>query len=212
MVGLTLTPEQIRTAPPEVRHWLEQEFARSLRAEPEIEATADGFEHFIALSPDEATAVYAAIRGALPVVNVFFELGREGASLGEDGIEAYPLIDLARQARLANLEHLARCLQAIDNVVRALRHDPNATIFAIDRRGYCLIAAKTQASIAELWQDFVEAHSEPEMHTHGFAATHGETAPLATACPIFPVKSGAMPAAFAHFEDTVPVRVGPGAA
>ena len=34
MVGLTLTPEQIRKAPPEVRRWLEREVATTLGQEP----------------------------------------------------------------------------------------------------------------------------------------------------------------------------------
>ena len=34
MVGITLTPEQVRTAPPDVRRWLEQELAKTFGLRP----------------------------------------------------------------------------------------------------------------------------------------------------------------------------------
>ena len=77
MVGLTLSPEQIRTAPPEVRQWLEHELLaafglQSPTAEPDS-------PQLVAFTVDEATRVLSLIQGMLPVVNVFFELGREGS-------------------------------------------------------------------------------------------------------------------------------------
>ena len=70
MVGVTLSPEQIRNAPPEVRRWLEQELLASLGLQqPETEA---GAPQLAPCSEEEAAAILSLIQGMLPVVNVFF--------------------------------------------------------------------------------------------------------------------------------------------
>lgn len=135
MVGITLSPEQVRSAPPQVRRWLEHEIARSLGLSG---ATAD-FEteqdHLVAVTPDEAAAIYASIRGMLPVVNVFFELGRQGESIARSDIEAYRVTDIVRHARLASIEQLEACLEGINGALRLVRHDHRATLYAHDQRG-----------------------------------------------------------------------------
>lgn len=96
MVGITLSPEQIRAAPPEVRRWLEHELAVSLGLNPPaLPITQPSSPHLAACAPQEAAQVLSLIQGMLPVVNVFFELGREGAAPGE-GIEAFRLADITR--------------------------------------------------------------------------------------------------------------------
>ncbi len=106
MIGITLSPEQIRTAPPEVRRWLQREIAGSLDFQPEREGAKPDAEHLVICGPDEVAAIYAAIGGMLPVVNVFFELGREGESIGPGGVEAYRLGDVLHHARLQSVEQL----------------------------------------------------------------------------------------------------------
>lgn len=83
----------------------------------------------------------------LPAVNVFFELGRTGESVGRDGIEAFRLTDMMRHTRLQSLEQVIACLQAINEAARHVRQDANASLYFLDRRGYCLIAVETQQSI-----------------------------------------------------------------
>ena len=69
MGGITLSPEQIRSAPPEVRRWREEELA----AIEDLPSRG----RVVAVNLDEARAVLASILGMLPVVSVFFELGRK---------------------------------------------------------------------------------------------------------------------------------------
>jgi hypothetical protein len=156
MVGITLSPEQIRAAPPEVRRWLEHEIAVSLGLQaPEAAEAKRRSPHLVSLSVDEAAKVLTLIEGTLPVANVFFELGREGSSAGVDGLEAFRLTDILRHARLQTLEQLAACLEAINAAVRSVRADEGATLYGMDQQGYCFIADETQRSILRVWQQLV---------------------------------------------------------
>lgn len=62
MVGITLSPEQIRSAPPEVRRWLEHELAVSFGLHGrEVDAEPASAEHLMVFSPEEAAAVLPLI-------------------------------------------------------------------------------------------------------------------------------------------------------
>ena len=155
MVGITLSPEQIRAAPAEVRRWLEHELAVSLGLNPPaMPITQPSSPHLAACTPEEAAQVLSLIQGMLPVVHVFFELGREGAAPGE-GIEAFQLADIMRHTRLEVLDQVLACLEILDQAVQRVRNDPGATFHAVDQRGYCLVAAQTQRSIRAIWQQLV---------------------------------------------------------
>ena len=154
MVGITLSPEQIRTAPPEVRKWLEHELLVSLGVQPPSAQPAA--PHLVACGVDEAAQVLSLIQGMIPVVNVFFELGRDGASVGVAGLEAFRLVDILRHTRLQNLQQVVACLDTINEAIRRIRSDADAIFYALDDRGYCLIAEQTQRSILRIWQEIVE--------------------------------------------------------
>ncbi len=159
MVGITLTPAQIRTAPPEVRRWLEREIASSLGLMEQTQAAPHIPPHLVGCGPEEVAAVYEAIRGMAPVANVFLELGRQGESTGRNGIEAHRLAELLPRTRLQNVQQLEACLALIDGVIRKIRGDATACICAVDQRGFCLVAEETQRSIAWLWSQFLSAGS-----------------------------------------------------
>jgi hypothetical protein len=152
MVGITLSPEQIRSAPPEVRHWLENEIARSLGLHPVADTMAHDAPRLAACSPEEAMAVYASIRGMLPVVNIFFELGREGVRTTEADILAFRLADMLRHTHLPDVERLAACLQVIDEAFQQVRNEEGAPLFILDPRGYCVVSATTRQSILAVWK------------------------------------------------------------
>lgn len=156
MVGITLSPEQIKSAPPEVRRWLEHEIAVALglQAPAPVEAQRAS-ARLVALTVEEAGKVLALIDRRLAEVNVFFELGRQGSSVGAEGLEAFRLVDILRHARLQTLDQLAACLDVINEAVRQVYADPEATLYLLDRRGYCLVAEQTQRSILSVWQQAV---------------------------------------------------------
>ncbi len=153
MVGITLTPEQIRTAPIEVRHWIEGELAASLGLRPGGVAQQEpNRQHLVACSIEEAAAVPSLIQGMFPAASVFFELGRQGDSFGSEGLEAFRLLDILKHTRLSNVTQVIGCLDIINEAVRRVREDPMACLYVLDNRGACIVAAPTQQSISELWR------------------------------------------------------------
>jgi hypothetical protein len=184
MVGITLSPEQLRAAPADVRRWIEHEVAVSLGLHaPEVVDAKRGSPQLVGLTVDEAAKVLSLIEGTLPVVNVFFELGREGGSAGVNDLEAFRLVDITRHARLQTMEQLADCLNIINAAVRSVRADANATVYGLDQRGYCFVAGQTHRSIQRIWQGIV---MERALSTSGAPQQEDSTyvpAPAATTTP-----------------------------
>jgi len=151
MIGITLTSEQIRTAPPDVRHWIEREVMASF-GQPSQPKDEPRGEHLAVCSQAQAEAVLAQIQGVLPVVNVFFELGRQGAIFGQPNIEAFRLLDIAHHTRLSDVNQVVACLDIINQAFSNACGDVTARFCALDREGHCFIAMETQQNILRLWQ------------------------------------------------------------
>ena len=146
MIGITLTSEQIRTAPPDVRRWIEREVMASLGQQSQPADEPRG-EHLAVCSAAQAEAVLAQIQGVLPVVNVFFELGRQGAIFGQPNVEAFRLLDIAHHTRLADVTQVVACLDIINQAFSNACGDATAQFCALDREGHCFIALETQQNI-----------------------------------------------------------------
>jgi hypothetical protein len=155
MVGVTLSPEQIRNAPPEVRRWLEQELLASFG----LQQPAAGVEapRLAAIGEEEAAAVLSLIQGMLPVMNVFFELGREGISVDGGSLTAFRLTDILQHTRLQTVEHVIACLDTISAAARRIRGDAHVAFYGLDNRGHCFISAQTRHSILQVWQQIIAA-------------------------------------------------------
>lgn len=200
MVGITLSPEQVRNAPLEVRQWLEREIAAALSLQPEPAAAESGSRHLVACNQQEAALIFARIRSLLPAVDVFFDLGREGQGIGHGEIEAYRLVEMLRHARLQSMDQLAACLQAINEAMRDVRNDPNATLYVLDQSGFCLIAAATQRSIAALWRQLVGGQTMA-----GASTADGPEAALGSPSSTqFAPLVGTVPPAAVHLGDAFP--------
>jgi hypothetical protein len=158
MVGITLTSEQIRSAPPDVRHWIEQQVA-ALFAQPPGDAPHAVSQALAACSIEEARAILAQIQDLLPVVSVFFELGRETAGAVGPGVRALSLADIQRHTRLHSPEQVMQCVTVINQVLGGLRHDPQAMICAFDQQGHCFVADATSRAILALWHDIVASRA-----------------------------------------------------
>ncbi len=158
MIGITLTTDQIRNAPADVRRWIEHEVIASLGIAadaPPVAAVPAQTAHLVALSADEAAAVLSHIQGMMAAVNVFFEFGRPGISFGQPAVMAFRLIDILHHTRLSNVGQVMACLDLINQALAQLRRDPTARFCGYDNEGHCLIAPETQASIAALWQSVI---------------------------------------------------------
>lgn len=164
MIGITLTTDQIRNAPPQVRQWIEHEVIASLGLGAETPAASppQSAGHLVACSVEDAAAVLSQIQGALAAVNVFFEFGRPGVSYGQPPVMAFRLIDILNHTRLQNIGQVMTRLEVINQALAQVRRDPSAKFCGFDNEGHCLIAPATQASIAQLWQGVIaNQNSEP---------------------------------------------------
>ena len=155
MIGITLSPEQVRAAPPEVRRWLEHEVAGMFGLAAEHPAPEEVATRLIGCNPDEATGMLELVQGMLPVVNVFFELGREPASAPVHGLRAFRLADVMRQARLSTPDQVIECLDVLTTALRRVRGDTEALFYLLDDRGRCLVAEPTMRSVLHVWQGIV---------------------------------------------------------
>jgi hypothetical protein len=95
------------------------------------------------------------VQGMLPVVSVFFELGREAASVAVHGLRAFRIADILRHVRLQSPDQVVQCLNVLTQALRRVRGDASAVFFALDEQGHCLVAEVTMRSILRLWQEIV---------------------------------------------------------
>jgi hypothetical protein len=154
MIGITLTTDQIRSAPKEVRQWIEHQVIASLGLAAEAPAPVQA-THLAVLSEEEAAAVLAQVRGMLPSANVFFEFARPGVAFGHPPVMTYRLIDILNHTKLQNIGQVMTCLEALDNAVARLRGEPNIRFSGFDNEGHCFIAPETQQAIAALWHEVI---------------------------------------------------------
>lgn len=173
MIGITLTTEQIRAAPPDVRRWIEREVMASFGQPSQPKEEPHG-EHLAVCSDKEAEAVLAQIQGVLPVVNVFFELGRQGAIFGQPNIEAFRLLDIAHHTRLPDANQVVACLDIINQAFSNACGDVTARFCALDREGHCFIALETQQNILRLWQKMIARQQLSLEEDPAPQAAHGQ--------------------------------------
>jgi hypothetical protein len=163
MIGITLTADQIRNAPREVRQWIEHEVIATLGLSSDLAGATPSPEpsqtaHLVACSMQEAAAVLSQIQGMWPAINVFFEFARPTISFGEPPIMTYRLIDILHHTKLEDIGQVMACLEAINQALTRVRHDTSAKFCGFDSEGHCFIAPETQASIGQLWQSVIAAH------------------------------------------------------
>jgi len=157
MIGITLTTDQIKNAPPEVKRWIEHQVMTSLglAADAPVMPQPVQAAHLLACGADEAAKVLAQVEGVLPALNVFFEFARPGISFGQPAVLAFRLIDILHHARLQNIGQVMACLDMINKAFVQVRQDPSARFCGFDNEGHVFVAPETQRSIAALWQNVI---------------------------------------------------------
>jgi len=158
MIGITLSADQIRSAPPEVRRWIEHQVLAGLGLGPEappVPTLPAQSAHLVACTADDAAKVLAQIQGVLPAVNVFFEFGRPGIALGQPPVMMFRLIDILHHTRLQNVGQVMASLELINTALVEVRRDPSVRFCGFDNEGHCLIAPETQRAIAGVWQSVI---------------------------------------------------------
>jgi hypothetical protein len=186
MIGITLSPEQISQAPPDVRRWLEQQIVGLLNASRVKPAMQPPERHLIGCDLATARGILSLINEILPVVSVFFELAREPAAATAQGLRALRLDEMARHARLQGPEQVMACLRTIDEALQRVCGAPDALLTALDGAGHCLVADTTARSILALWQEIVAARdltAHPSAETAPYAGAMTGQAPYGVAAP-----------------------------
>jgi hypothetical protein len=164
MVGITLSPEQINQAPPEVRRWLEQRISTTLglyRPEPALQTPQP---HLVGCDLESARSILSLMHGVLPGVSVFFELGREPVATSPRGLRALQLDTMARHAHLQSTEQVVACLQAINSTLQRVSGTEDAVLTVLDGSGHCLVADATARNVLALWQEIVAMHDLADSH------------------------------------------------
>lgn len=152
MTGITLSAEQIRQAPAEVRRWIEHEVATALGLQ--VQTTQRELPELVGCGHDELKAVLSLIQGVFPAVNVFFELGRKGTSCAQDRLEAYRLSDIQLHTRLQSTEQVLYCLNLINEALHQARGSTGDSFYGTEG-DYCFIATETQQNIRSLWFELI---------------------------------------------------------
>jgi hypothetical protein len=176
MTSFTFTSEQIQSAPAEVRRWLVQEIGEALvLAQRPAHDPAQGQRVALATcSVEEAAKILERLRGNFLVMQLFFELAREGApGRTAPALHVMDAAEILRHTRLPNGEGLVRGLEAINAAYREVSGDPLSTLFGFDDRGHVYVQEQTHLSIRHLWEQLSlpPATIEPSLPL-GLAAPH----------------------------------------
>jgi hypothetical protein len=176
MTSFTFSVDQIKSAPPEVRRWIEREVTASLAVLNRTEHDPSQL-HTAALAactPQEAAEIFELIKGNFLLSQVFFELGREApGNRGAASLHAVGLADMLRHTRLADGDRLVDCFTAINQAFRTIRNDPEASLFGFDQYGQVWIHQTTHDSVRELWEQLF--HRQPPMVSGPAVAATGPT-------------------------------------
>jgi hypothetical protein len=153
MTSFTFSAEQIRSAPPEARRWMENEIAKALgaQAHPEHDPSRMQAGALATTTIDEAAQIFSLISGNFLVTQVFFELARETPlAQGIPSLHGLNLGDMQRHVQLGDGRQLAECLNVITHALRKVRNDPTASLFAHDEQGHIYIHETTYRNIRML--------------------------------------------------------------
>jgi hypothetical protein len=154
VTSFTFSVEQVRSAPPEVRDWMQDEIAAALLAV--AKARPEAGKHTAALAvctADEALRLFEMIRGNFAAAQVFLELALAAPVAGSN-LYALETGRILRRARLSEDRLLDR-FRMILEVFQQLRQDPAAALLGFDQNNHVFIDAATNHNIRNLWQELV---------------------------------------------------------
>jgi len=158
MVDITLSSDRIRTAPIEVRRWIENELADSLGMRS---AASIPVHHpqLVGCTREEVAQIFEFVRGMPPVVSVLFELGRSSTHRLPSDVVMASLADIAEHAHLQRVSQVVACLKIINDALQELRSDNDALLCAADEEERCYVSSTTQEAIHDVWREMVAAQA-----------------------------------------------------
>jgi hypothetical protein len=161
MISFAFTTDRIRSAPPEVRRWLEAEILGALREAAGPRPEPAHAPELAACTPQEALALFEAIRNDFATAQVFLELGREPPLPNSPPpLHVLAIGEFQRKLRLSD-DRLVACFAALNHAFMRLRNDPEAVLLGFDDSSHVYLHAATHASIRALWEMLI-ATAAPE--------------------------------------------------
>ena len=168
MTSFTFSAEQVRSAPPEVRRWMENEIARALGSQVQSEygPTKAQAGALAAATVDEVAQIFNLLSGNFLLTQVFFELARETPlAPGLPSLHGLSLNDMRRHIQLDDIHQLPECLNVINQALQRVRNDSAATLFARDEQGHIYIHETSHRNIRKLREQLIAQHySEAQPH------------------------------------------------
>ena len=161
MTSLTFSIDQVRSAPPEVRRWIERETMATIAAlnRSEHDPSQVHAAALAACMPQEAAQLFEMIKDNFLLSQVFFELARDVPnSRGPAPLHPLSVADILRHTRLSDGDRLVDCFTAINQAFQTIRNDPEATLFGFDQQGHVFIHQTTHDSIRQLWEQLFTTH------------------------------------------------------
>ena len=161
MTSFTFSAEQVKSAPPEVRRWIENEIVKAFGTRPNADITPSEMQigPLAICTAEEAAEIFNLISGNFPVTQVFFELTRETPfTRSAAPLHSLNLSDMLRHVQFAHSNQLFECFNIINQALQKIRHDPGASLFAFDEVGHVYVHETTCQSIRQLWHQLVPAH------------------------------------------------------
>lgn len=162
MTSFTFSAEQVQSAPPEVRRWMESEIVKALA----LQAHLPGEPSKMQASPlavctiDELVQLLNLISGNFLATRVFFELGRETpVTPNQPSLHVLKLNDMQRHVQLGDGQLLMECLNVINQALQRVRNDPEVSLFAGDESGHIYVHEATYRNIRQLWEQLVLGQS-----------------------------------------------------
>jgi hypothetical protein len=161
LTSFTFTAEQIKSAPPEVRLWIEQEIAAAVRGLATSAPAPAHSPELSACTPEEAFAIFETIRQDFATAQVFLELGREQSVGHVPALHVFSIGEIKRRLRLGD-DRLADCFEAINRSYMQVRNDPETALFGFDQANHVYVHETTHRSIRNLWEELVRLSARPD--------------------------------------------------
>ncbi|MEK4032374.1 hypothetical protein WOC76_22470 [Methylocystis sp. IM3] len=162
MVSFTFSAEEISAAPPEVRRWIESQIVKALGSGKTRDESPSNVEagSLAQCSLDDAVRIFQLISRMLPVVQVFFELGRDSHSLTDPpSLHCLHLDEIQRHLQFDDPQLLAECLGVLDQAFEQVRNDPQISLFATDDQGRIFIHQTSYEAIRKLREQLHRAQA-----------------------------------------------------
>ncbi len=162
MTSFTFSAEQVRSAPPEVRRWMENEIAKALGSQAHSEHDPSKLQAgaLAAATVDEVAQIFNVISDNFLLTQVFFELARETPLAHvSPSLHGLNLNDMRRHVQLDDAHQLLECLNVINQALQQVRNDATATLFARDEQGHIYIHETSYRNIRKLREQLVAKHS-----------------------------------------------------